>query len=401
MSFSVGQKAPTPNELLMQSIGQGVSQGISKQLESFQRRKAFENAGLPGALADIDPSIAAQMIKQQQKNAMIQQILKQGEHQDPFEGVPGQESLDQPENIEAKRIHSPSASASSQPQGLTPQQRIAISAVDPAFGRATQAEEKLATQKFQQERAYHTQFSAPVEKKVSERREGSRKLDFALDLSRDAIESGEVGRFSPSSLASLPGLPEPARSALQSAKGAQLATAGKEFLFSNLGRLSAKAQNIYMEQRIGSMFPQIGQSEEANLTTQEILEGESALDKVYLNAFDKESQKDMEQYGFVKKDIDKRVDNAIKDLDREILDRTAFRTREIQESQWSKSKLESESNKKVSKGTYLTPRMGAELYKKFGDKTIEQAKKLGYKIPTPEEYEQFQLPSREFRERYE
>ncbi len=406
MTFSVGQKAPTSNELLVQALGQGASQGISKQIESFQRRKSFENAGLPGALADLDPQVAAQMIKHQQRNAMIQQIMSQGQQQQERgqrnQAMPAQQGdASEQHPVEANRIQTRSISAGSQGPGLTPQQRIALSAVDPNIGRATQAEEKLAGQKFQQERSYHTQFSAPIEKKVSERREGSRKLDFALDLARDAVESGEVGRFSPNSLATLPGLPEPARRALQSAKGAQLETAGKEFLFSNMGRLSAKAQNIFMEQRIGSMFPQVGKSEEANLTTQEILEGESALDKAFLKAFDNIAQNDMDQYGYVRKDVDRRVDELLKPVDKEILNRTAFRTREIQESQWNEQKLAKEANKKVSKGTYLTPRMGSQLYKKFGDETLEHAKKLGYSIPTPEEYELFQMTSRGFKDRFE
>jgi hypothetical protein len=389
---------------LGKALGQGVSAGLSKQIESFHKGNAFEKAGLPRALANLDPAIAAQMIKSQQKNALIQQILGGGDQaqqgqQDQIgqqTAMPSEVSPMGPRGVEPR-----SMSAGTQGPGLTPQQRTAVGAVDPQLGRIYQGEEKLASQKFQQERAYHTQFSAPIEKKVTERREGSRKLDFALDLARDAVESGDVGRFSPSSLASLPGLSEPARRALQSAKGAQLETAGKEFLFSNMGRLSAKAQNIFMEQRIGSMFPQIGKSKEANLTTQEILEGESALDKIYLKTFDNIAEKDMQEFGFVRKDIDRRVDEILKPFDKEILDRTAFRTREIQESEWSTSKLKNESNKKVSKGTYLTPKMGGVLYEKFGDKALDHAKKLGYTIPDLEEYELFQMPSREFRERYE
>ena len=393
MSIHYSPYQPSISAMLAREMGEAANQGIQKSLESFQRGKAYEQAGLPRALANLDPQIAAQLIKTQQKRALIQEIMGggQGEVQQGMQpGQPGMQQS-QPEQV-------PGAT---QRGTLSPQKRVALSTADPALGRAAQAEEKLAEGKFQEERKYHTQFSAPIEKKVTERREGSRKLDFALDLARDAVESGEVGRFSPSVLSTLPGLPEPARRALQTAKGAQLETAGKEFLFSNMGRLSAKAQNIFMEQRIGSMFPRVGQSEEANLTTQEILEGESALDKAYLRTFDEISQKDMDQYGYVRKDIDRRVDQILKPLDKEILDRAAFRTREIQESQWNDQKLAKEANKKVSKGTFLTPKMGAQLYKKFGDETLDHAKKLGYSIPTPEEYEIFQMTSREFKNRFE
>ncbi len=385
--FQLLPEQMSTGQMISRSLGAGFGESLQKSLETFHRGKAFEKAGLPRELANLDPQIASQLIKQQQKNALIQQIMGGGE----------QGGQPQPGMQQQTRETASSAQRSS----LSPQQRIALSTADQGLGRAAQTEEKLAEGKFQEERKYHTQFSAPIEKRVSERREGSRKLNFALDLARDAIESGEVGRFSPSVLSTLPGLPEPARRAFQTATGAQLETAGKEFLFSNMGRLSAKAQNIFMEQRIGSMFPRVGQSEEANLTTQEILEGESALDKAYLRAFDELSQKDMDQYGYVRKDIDRRVDEILKPFDKEILDRAAFRTREIQESQWNDQKLAKEANKKVSRGTFLTPRMGGELYKKFGDQTLEHAKKLGYSIPTPEEYEIFQMTSREFKNRFE
>lgn len=382
---------PSFSQELGRALGVGVSQSLGQQIESYRKRKTFEKAGLPTAYADLDPAIVGPLLKQQQKNALIQQVINPKTKNIPPAPT---SNLNQAGDNQT-------TSQTPLTTNLTREQREKLAFIDPTLSKVFQTEDKLAHQKFQGERAYHTQFSAPIEKKVSERREGSRKLDFALDLSRDAIESGEIDRFSPGVLSTLPGLPEPARRALQTAKSAQLATAGKEFLFSNLSRLSAKAQNIYMEQRVGSMFPQVGQSKEANLTTQEILEGESALDKVYLKAFDGEAQKDMDQYGYIRKDIDKRVDDIIKPLDKEILNRTAFRTREIEESQWSDSKLKNQSNKKVSKGTYLTPRMGAELYKKFGDETLEHAKKLGYTIPTPEEYESFQVASREFREKFE
>jgi|GEM_PF-6501355 len=149
MTFSVGQAAPTSNELLMQALGQGASQGISKQIESFQRRKAYENAGLPGGLADLDPNVAAQMIKQQQKNALIQQILGQGEEAQNRQEDRGsaQLSLASDQNpLEPKRIEPKSISPGSSRARTTPQQREALSLVDPNYSRAAQKEEQFRRQ---------------------------------------------------------------------------------------------------------------------------------------------------------------------------------------------------------------------------------------------------------------
>src|SRR6185295_10796115 len=141
--------APTSNELLMQALGQGASQGISKQIESFQRRKAYENAGLPGGLADLDPNVAAQMIKQQQKNALIQQILGQGEEAQNRQEDRGsaQLSLASDQNpLEPKRIEPKSISPGSSRARTTPQQREALSLVDPNYSRAAQKEEQFRRQ---------------------------------------------------------------------------------------------------------------------------------------------------------------------------------------------------------------------------------------------------------------
>jgi hypothetical protein len=244
-----------------------------------------------------------------------------------------------------------------------------------------------------EERTYHTSYSKEAEKNANSLRESLSKKEMALNHSRNAIEAGDIKFFSPDKLADSTGL-----DIFRTAKGAQLATAGKENLLSNMSKVGAKAQNIWFEQRLNSMFAKIGQSDEANLTVQEMLEGEVAMDQAYLSEFDRLTADDEQRYGFVKKDIEKRARDAVKPLEKEIFARTNYRMKELEEQEKGLSKLKGEVGKNVPKGTPLTLSM-AKLYKdKFGDDAKNIIKKNGYYIPTLEEFQIYQERPQEFRE---
>lgn len=254
-------------------------------------------------------------------------------------------------------------------------------------------EAKFKSKKANEERAYHTGFSKEQEQKANELREALPKKEFALDFARNAIETGDVSFFSPDKLADITGI-----DLFRTAKGAQLVTAGKENLLSNMSRASAKAQNLWFEQRLNSMFPKIGQDREANLTVQEMLEGELAMDKAYLDQFDKLADQDQKTYGFVKKDIAKRARDSVKPIEKEILKRTTYRMKELEEGEKGLQTVKKEVGKNVVKGTPLTLSM-AKLYKdKFGESALKVAEKNGYYIPTLEEFKIFQQTPQEFRE---
>lgn len=255
-------------------------------------------------------------------------------------------------------------------------------------------EEKVLQRKeFGEERKYHSEFSKKAEEEANQLRTSIPKKEMALNFARNAVETGELGFFSPDKLADVTGI-----DLFRTAKGAQLITAGKENLLSNMSRVSAKAQNQWFEQRLNSMFPKIGQSKESNLTVQEMLEGETALDKSYLDEFDRLVAEDEQKYGFVKKDISKRTHAAIKPLENEILKRTTYRMKEVEESEKGLSGMKGQVGKNVPKGTPLTLSM-AKLYKsKFGENALNVAEKNGYYIPTVEEFRIFQERPEEFRE---
>lgn len=287
---------------------------------------------------------------------------------------------------------------------ITDEQIAKAEALDPRYGtllhdlrqdaRKQDVEsEKLKQKNFESERTYHTGYSKDLEKNVDQMRLALPKKLSSLELARNAIESDDVGYLSWSKLADATGI-----DAFRTAKGAQLINAAKENLLSNMNTVSAKAQNIWFEQRMNSMFAKVGQSKEANLTMQEMLEGEAALDQAYINEFDRVANQDEKSYGFVKKDIGQRTDSALKPIHNEILKRTSYRLKEIEEQEKGLEKIQSEVGKKVVKGTPLTMAMAKLYHDKFGEKALDVAKKNGYTIPTLEEFRIYQVRPQEFRE---
>lgn len=296
---------------------------------------------------------------------------------------------------------------SQQPQQYTPEHVLGAAKISPpiagAVGRLySEQEKKIADQEkavnkqSNEDRKYHSGISAKAVDKADGLRESIPKKENALALARDAIQTDNLSFFSKDKLANITGF-----EAFRSAKGAQLNTAAKENLLSNMSRVSSRAQNMWFEQRLNSMFPQIGNSREANLTIQEMLEGEVALDKAYIGEFDRLSTQDREKYGYVRDDIEKRARDASKPIEKDIFDRTMYRTRQIYEKELGKDALAKKVTQVVPSGTPLTVEMAQIFYNKFGKdekKAEAEAKKHGYRIPTAEEVEIYRQAPRDFQE---
>jgi len=264
--------------------------------------------------------------------------------------------------------------------------------------KAEMEKRKLDQQKFESDRKYHTQFATKQEEKVASLREAIPKKESALRNARQAIESGQVGILSQANLSEITGI-----EALQSARGSQLVTAGKENLLSNIGRMSAKGQNIWMEQRIASMFAGIGKTAASNLTFNEMLEAEVAMDKAYMKKFDELAADDESLYGYQRKDLDRRARRAVEHVDELTFDRSAYRIQRLDESEKSNKELNKMVGKKVPSGTYLTMEMAARFINKYGseEKAADIAKKLGYTIPNGEELQLYMLSPSEFLKKVE
>jgi hypothetical protein len=275
------------------------------------------------------------------------------------------------------------------------EQKDAEALLFPELSRAHTEQEKLNYKKKADERKFQAEAGKDIKKKISGMRESLPRRKSALRLAKDAIESKEIGAFSLNNLSERLNIPE-----FRTAKGAQLVTASKEFLLGNMSRASARAQNLWFEQRLNSMFPQIGVSEEANETTAAMLDGELKMEEAYLQKYNEISKQDKEALGYVKfEDLEDRVYEQLAPLEDQILKETSFKTREIYEKEKGIYYLKEHAGEKVPQGTMLTPTMANLLKDKIfgppsvrGKLTPEQneqvrqaAKALGYEIPTKDE----------------
>jgi len=275
-----------------------------------------------------------------------------------------------------------------------------IRAIGTSLGQMKTQELKRQTQQtkeWMQEREFHIKKSDKEADRINSMRFMVPRKTTSFQMAKNAIESGDIGSFSPAHLGEAMGI-----KALQTASGAQLVTAGKEHLIPNLARLSARAQNQWLQRLFNSMFPEIGKSEFANLMALTMLEEENFIDQKEIEVFDELARQDESETvipgksGYAKRDIDRRLDDSMKPHREEMLNRLSYRTREI----WEREKgIENLVNKKAPRGTPLTLQMMDALVrremKKTGEatpsketkrKARELAKKLNYTIPTKDAY---------------
>lgn len=265
--------------------------------------------------------------------------------------------------------------------------------------RVNEKKSEREEKKFQKEREYHTKRLESTFEEVEGLRSAVPKQRSALAFARNAIETGETGALSKNALADHIG--GPIGDALRTAKGAQLSAAGKESLLGNISRVSSRGQNQWFEQRLNSVFPKIGQTESANLTLQEMLEGELALDQAKINTYDRIFDEDREKYGYVRENASSRAQKELAKKEKEIANRTFYRVREIEESDHSDRWLQGKVGENVQKGTPLTQKMAQLYLNQYGsvEKAIKMAEKNGYMIPTSEEFDSFSQRPTQFIER--
>lgn len=240
-----------------------------------------------------------------------------------------------------------------------------------------------------EERNYHTKIADKAAEDFIARKEKVRTKEGALQLANEAIETGETGPFSWANISKRLDIPE-----LMNAAGTQLTQAGKDLFFGNMMRVSAKAQNQWLEQRITRLAAEVGDPEINALMKNTMLQSELDLDKAYINSYEKIAKEDMDNFGYVRKDIQERAYKDSEAAAQEIMKRTSFQTRELYEREKGTDKLLEETEKRVPKGTYLTPLMANVFATKTkeGDyqSILKRARALGYKIPTKEEMEIWQ-----------
>ena len=262
------------------------------------------------------------------------------------------------------------------------QAKVLLTAIDQEE-RAWQHQEEQKQKKFDTEREYHKAGAEEARKEYTQIQENLAKVDLSIKMAEDAIESGDVGALSPSNIGERLGIHE-----FQTLAGAQLAGAGKENLFGNLSKVAAKGQNVYVEQRISSFFPEVGKSREANLEFLVFKKAEKETLQNYSKQYERIEQEDMKEYGFVRNNISARAWNAAEADNNIVLDRASYRSRVLYEQEKGREWVDKNATKQVKNKTPLTPyALDAIMRTKKLDLegAQKEALRLGYKLPSKED----------------
>lgn len=370
--------------------GGTVLQGLLSQLKPNASIKDVQGIMAQAIKQGVDPSIVQNFA--QQYTPIIKEQARTQAAQSFLQNILGQ-GAPQGDIVEEGEISTPQGTVYEQldgvPNGMTQSKIDAlISSPYPelqALGKQYDNKRIEARKNFVEDRNFHAKGLAKTEENIEKLRKTLPRRERVLNLARSAIESGEIGQFSQNRIADIIG--GPIGDALRTKSGAQFGLAAKENLVTNLGEISARGVNMFMEQRLLDAFSKVGQSEAANLAVQDFFEAENDIEKAYLKEYDRLAAEDERRFGYKRNDLAKRATEASKDEEQKIFNRSSVRQRQLQEREKGVPWMYKQTEKKVEKGTPLTPEMYRIFIEKLGDpeKALIRAKQLGYKIYPPNE----------------
>lgn len=276
-------------------------------------------------------------------------------------------------------------------QNLSDQQLVALqgSGIPQAKDAATAEMKRRSGQdkNFRQDRDFAYKRAGKFFDKLEEQSDRLQDQAEALDLMEGAVTEGDLKFFSQDNFAEFLGK---YGEGLRTAKGAQLKTAQKEFLVSDLGRVGNRP-NQWIEQQISQALTRIGRSKEANLTVIEglraRLERGQAKQEISRNLEDFYLNKD----GTIPANFTNIVSETLKPIQKNISDKLAYKLRMIHERE-NKGDIEQIIRKKPPRGTSMTLPMMVSFIKKSGgdpNKARKVAKKLGYTMLSEEQYKKY------------
>jgi len=280
---------------LGEGIGGGFTAGLQNSLESFQRAKAYEAAGLPRGLASLPPEIANQLIKHQQKNALIQQIMSGGQQEQPSNLQDQISDAETDKELKSLGVRSP-ADKNKQIQSL--------SLVDPNLARIMESQE------------------APIRKasinrgqkyidKIEDSRVANQRARSSLASAEAALAENDSKFFYRDNLAKLTGI-----EAFASKEGAIFDAAAKQFFLSDLESAVGRP-NQFLEKILTSAIFNTGKSREANEVLLEFYKNQVDLDAKKIEIADDLEQFYMDKIGYVPGNIGSLVNAQLKPYARE------------------------------------------------------------------------------------
>lgn len=219
-----------------------------------------------------------------------------------------------------------------------------------------------------------------VQKDLASKREALQKQRHDFKLARQAVNTGKVGGFDINYIANA--LPGEIGNPLKNASGAQLESAMKGVLISDLGAVSGQ-KNQFLEKTLKSSLPSIGKTKEANDAVITMFEARMDVEEKLLDA-KQDLIAEYEKRGQTPpSNIDKIAQEMTKDYAIQREDRESYDIQRIFEKEGGERNLR--SLEKVAQGTMLTKERRDSLIKLYrGDKAKakEKAISLGYTIPT-------------------
>lgn len=316
------------------SFGQGISQGLSKQLENFHKAKAFEKAGIPRAYADLDPAITAQLLKQDQKNKLIESILNPKQQQPSTLDALNQGPSDLSQNpLQPERLETPNVSARPGVSARrTPEQRMALHLADPALGRAEQKEEQFRIQQEAPIRKSEIKRSEKFLDKIEDSRKSVQRAKSSLTAAESALAEKDLGFFSRDNIANLTGV-----DAFRSKEGAVFNSAAKNFFLADLESAVGRP-NQFLEKILTQAIFGVGKSNEANETLLKFYKNQVDIDEKKIEITDQLEDFYSQKLGYVPGNIGRLVDAQLKpyaqakEKELENQFRTPAKTSEKQES---------------------------------------------------------------------
>lgn len=315
---------PSPNfgSQLGAMLGGGISQGLGQTLGSFFEQKK----------------------KQEQTKLLLESLGIQSPHETRTGAALGSLNAEAP-------------SQSSQPTGkqtlnLTPESVLTAALINPSVGTALSGIYQGQQKASEHGRDFNYKRAGKVLEEADSARTALIDRRLALNTAKQAIDKDEVGFFSPSNisqtLSQITGIDLP-----QDATGAQLASAGKNFLISTLAKVGGSRPNQFIEQQTYKAAPRIGQSKQANIAAYLPLEAGLEIEEKYLQSIDDLDKYYMQKQGFPPADLARQaqeairpwVDERMKKLEADLRENLKSPEHPMQKRSFSSLEAISESNK--------------------------------------------------------
>jgi len=367
MNFSKAARSKGHN-LFADLIEQGVDPDKAAQIEMEQASmNAYNNAILKDSGYDVSGNTQQETPYQNTDQELPQEAEGESQQISSQRGLPAQAS--------SKKILPPGITGKQLPQYLAQQRAQEGLAIQDR--RAKTQEEKLAFAKTKPERDRLEKEN----ERIDTLRRSTRTEDMASSVMENAIKNDNLGMLSLNNLAMQFNQP-----GLLSADAAAFNAAKKELFVGGLASIPGSQKlNMWIEQQVSSMIPQIGISEPAALSMLEITNAKTNLNRKDVQLHDELEQKYPDDPKTFLREKNKQLDEYAIKLQKQ----TAYNIQKIKEDdQRRNNSYEFNSMKTVMPGTPLTlekARIFLDKAKGDKNKAIKMALHFGYDVYTSEQ----------------